>query len=126
MKKSLTKGYGYKPTKAEQKLLEVLLNPNSIGKSVTAMCREAGVSTKVYYTGVKKEGFNDLVRDVSIELIKGKIAHVINATYENALEPKGFQDRKMILAMANAYTDKVEHEGSFEIDIKVDWADDDD
>ena len=49
----------YKPTAVEEKLIEVLLNPNCLGKSITEICEMAGVSRKSYYVSIKKDGFNN-------------------------------------------------------------------
>jgi hypothetical protein len=111
----VTEGNKYKPTAAEKKLLKVLINPEYVGKSVTAICKAAGVSRKKYYDAMSKEPFVQLVNETTMELIKGKASEVLNATYKYALTEKGHQDRKMILTIAGIYTDKVEHSGSLDI-----------
>lgn len=111
----MTERNKYKPTAAEKKLLEVLINPDYLGKSVTTICKAAGVSRKKYYDAMGKEEFVGLVNDTTMDLIKGKASEVLNATYKYALTAKGHQDRKLILTIAGIYTDKVEHSGSLDI-----------
>lgn len=113
----LTKDNNYKPTPAEKKLLEVLINPDYLGKSTTEICKVAGISRFKYYDAMKKEDFRQLVNETTMDLIKGKAADVLNATYKFAMKEKGHQDRKMLLTIADIYKDKqeVEHSGSVDI-----------
>ena len=104
----ITQANTYKPTPAEKKLLEVLVNPEHLGKTVMAICKVAGISRFKYYDAMKKEPFRKLVNDTTMDLIKGKASDVLNAAYKYALTEKGFQDRKMILTIADIYTDKAE------------------
>lgn len=107
----------YTPTAAEKKLLEVLINPQNVGESVQELCNLAGVSRNKYYDAMKKKAFVKLVNDITMDLIKGKTADVLNATYKFALTEKGHQDRKMLLTIAGVYTDKRETELSGGIDV---------
>lgn len=104
----MTKNDKYKPTTAEKKLLEVLLNPENIGKSVTELCTLAKISRNKYYDAMRNGNFVRLVNDTTLDLIKGKIHNVLNATYTHALNVKGHQDRKLLLTMAGLYSDKVD------------------
>ena len=70
----MTENDKYKPTPAEKKLLEVLLNAENVGKSVQELCNLAGVSRNKYYDAMKKQEFVDLVNKTTMELIKGKAA----------------------------------------------------
>ena len=108
----------YKPTLAEKKLLEVLINPNSVNLSVTELCNQAGVSRNKYYEAMKKEGFTTLVTQITMDLLKGKVSNVLNATYKYSLEEKGHQDRKMLLTMLDLYKDKSETEHSGHISTR--------
>ncbi|MDT2737653.1 phBC6A51 family helix-turn-helix protein [Enterococcus pseudoavium] len=107
----------YKPTAAEKRLLEVLINPDYLGKNVTELCNLAGISRNKYYDAMKKKDFQSLVADTTQELIKGKIGDVLNATYKYSLTAKGHQDRKVLLTMAGLYVDKKETEISGGLDI---------
>lgn len=104
----MTKDNTYKPTVAEKRLLEVLLNPENLGKSVTELCNLAEVSRNKYYDAMKKEDFVELVSETSQELVMAKIGDVVNATYKYALSEKGHQDRKMLLTMAGIFVEKTE------------------
>ena len=113
----VTKSNEYKPTAAEKRLLEVLINPTYVGDSITSICKVANVSRKKYYDAMSKEEFRNLVSDTTMELIKGKASDVLNAAYKYALKEKGYQDRKLILTIAGIYTDKQEIEHSGNVDI---------
>lgn len=107
----------YRPTAAEKRLLEVLVNPDYLGKNVSELCKLAGVSRNKYYDAMKKKEFQSLVANTTQDLIKGKIGNVLNATYKYSLTAKGHQDRKVLLTMAGLYVDKKETEISGGLDI---------
>lgn len=113
----MTKNDKYKPTAAEKKLLEVLINPEHVGKSVQELCNLAKVSRNKYYDAMKKESFVALVNNITMDLIKGKAADVLNATYKYALTEKGHQDRKMILTIAGVYAEKTETKVTGEMNV---------
>lgn len=96
-------------SRAEEKLLEVMLNPNNVGKSVTELCQAAGISRVWYYKIMEKESFKRHLTKTANELIKDKLLPVVNATLKYAMQEKGHQDRKLILTMANMYRDKSEN-----------------
>lgn len=117
MSKSGTKPNVYKPTRAEKKLLEALLNPNNIGKTVEDLCLVAGIGRNTYYTAMKKPDFVKLVNDTTLDLIKGKVGDILNASYLYALTEKGFQDRKILLQMAGLLVEKSETTINGSLDI---------
>lgn len=118
-----TKRSNYEPTTAEQRLLETLLNPESIGKPVTVICGMADIDRSTYYRAMEKDEFVELTKGLAVKAVMGKVSHVVNATYENALTDRGYQDRKMILTMAGIYSDKVELEAKdLNLSIKVDYG----
>jgi hypothetical protein len=96
-------------TKTEERLLEVMLNPNNVGKSISELCQLAGISRVWYYKLMEKESFKRHLTKTANELIKDKLLPVVNATLKYALQEKGHQDRKLILTMANMYRDKSEN-----------------
>lgn len=104
----MTKDNTYKPTVAEKRLLEVLLNPENLGKSVTELCNLAEVSRNKYYDAMKKDEFAELVSETSQKLVMAKIGDVVNATYKYALAERGHQDRKMLLTMAGIHVERTE------------------
>ncbi|MFQ8932677.1 MAG: phBC6A51 family helix-turn-helix protein [Lactococcus lactis] len=106
----MTKGNIYKPTTAEKKLLEVLINPENAGKTVTDICNLANVSRRKYYEAMGKEEFSNLVNETTMDLVTAKAGSVLNAAYKYAMKEKGFQDRKMILTIAGIYVDKAQTE----------------
>lgn len=123
-----TNGNTYLPTPAEQKLIEVLCNPNSLGKTVKAICEEAGVERGVYYDAIKKEGFYELRNKFIMEIIKASVGDIVQATIKYGKEnAKNSADRKMLLTMAGLYTDKIEEKTDQTITIQLegdakDWS----
>ena len=108
MSKSQTNDNIYRQTPAEKKLLEVLVSPENTGKSVQDLCNLANISRFKYYQAMKKPDFVKLLNDTTLELIKGKVSDVLNASYTFALTEKGFQDRKILLQMAGLLVEKTE------------------
>lgn len=108
MSKSGTKVNEYRPTKAENRLLEALVNPDNVGKNVEEMCSVAEVAKNTYYKAMKKPDFVKLVNETTLDLIKSKVSDVLNASYTFALTDKGFQDRKILLQMAGLLVEKTE------------------
>lgn len=97
----------YLPTPAEQKLLDVLCNPSSLGKTVLDICAEAGVERKVYYDAMKKQGFADFRTKMVMDIIKNNISEVLLATAKFATkEARNNADRRMIFEMVGLYTNK--------------------
>lgn len=122
MSKKRTKENEYKPTAAEKKLLEVLINPDNLGKSVQELCSLAKIGKTKYYDAMGKSDFSALVNKTTMDLIKGKASDVLNASYKYALTEKGHQDRKMILTIAGIYTDKQDIKHSGGVDIRKQYG----
>ena len=108
MSKKQTNDNIYRQTPAEKKLLEILVSPENTGKSVQDLCNLANISRFKYYQAMKKPDFVKLLNDTTLELIKGKVSDVLNASYTFALTDKGFQDRKILLQMAGLLVEKTE------------------
>ena len=99
----------YKPTPAELRLLEVMINPEFAGKTVTDKCKAAECTTPVYYAALKKPGFMALVRESAIDLVKDKLVDVVNATVKFAVSTaQNHQDRRILLEMAGLYREKTD------------------
>lgn len=99
----------YKPTKAEERLLEVLANPEYKQKNVSEICGIAEIDRKTYYTAFKKPGFVDYYHQLSIELVKQSVMPVLNAVRKEA-QGGSFQHAKLLLEMAGLYTEKKQQE----------------
>jgi len=91
----------YNPTKSEQKLLEVLMNPANRMKSATDVCQIAGISRETYYAAFYK--------DMSLKVVKAAVAPVINAFVREA-QRGSFQHGKILLEMADMYAEKTKRE----------------
>lgn len=118
----MTKDDKYKPTPAENRLLNVVLDTDNVGKNVTELCNLAGISRNKYYEAMHNEQFKELITETSVDLIKGRLGDVINATIKYSLEEKGHQDRKMLLTMAGLYKDKQDINTTGDIGIEVKWS----
>jgi hypothetical protein len=99
----------YEPTPAEKRLLEVLQNPEYFNKSVAEKCRLADVDRSHYYTIMSKPEFCDYYNNEIKANLKAGIGEVIQATKNFGIRfPGNHQDRKILLEMAGAYTEKQE------------------
>ncbi len=95
---SITNTDKYLLTDYGKKLLEVLVNPEHYGKSVTEKCQIAGVSRDTYYRLMKEDGFIDILNETSVSMIKGHVNDILQATLKFSLkDPKCHSDRIMLL-----------------------------
>ena len=117
----------YRPTLAERKLLEVLLNPEFRTATVTDICKRAGISRQAYYKTFKKPEFVAYYESQSRDLVRAAIGPVVNA-FVRAAKEGSYPHGKVILEMAGLYTEakKVEHlgEGGGPFRIVVEVLDD--
>ncbi|MDD3199342.1 MAG: hypothetical protein PHV95_09130 [Eubacteriales bacterium] len=100
----------YKPTPKEESLLEVLTNPEHRMKTVTDICKIAKCDRSTYYDAFVKPGFIEIYKSRSKDLVGQAIAPVLNTFIREALRGS-FQHGKVILEMADIYTErsKVDH-----------------
>ena len=118
-----TKTDGYSPTPVEIKLVEVLLNPESYKKSITEKCLMAGICRDSYYRFMKNPEFCEYYNEQIKANIKSSVGEIIQATRNFGTRfPGNHQDRKILLEMAGAYTEKseVKHTGEVIINITLD------
>ena len=114
----------YEPTPCEQRILEVLLNPENRKKTVTEICRIADVDRKTYYNAFKKPEFVELVKEESRRLVQAAILPTIH-TFIKETEKGSFQHGKVLLEMADLYREKKETKtelqanGGFEVKINL-------
>jgi hypothetical protein len=104
---NLTKLNEYSPTSAELRLLQVLLDPNFVGKSVVDKCKAANCTTPIYYAAIKKPGFNEMCKQTAIDLIKAEVLPLIQSGLREA-KRGSFQHWKVLLEMAGLYSEKSE------------------
>ena len=108
----------YEPTPCEEKLLQVLANPENIGKNVTDICQIAGISRDVYYKAYKKEGFVEYQQEMCRDLVKQSLLPVVNAFTKEALKGS-YNHGKIILEMANLYTERKEVRAEVKSEVKA-------
>lgn len=96
----------YKPTKAELKLLEVLVNPEHKEKNVVDICEIAGISQRHYYDIFKKQAFIEYYKQKSFDLVKQSVMPILNAVVKEA-KAGSYHHAKLILEMGDMYTEKV-------------------
>lgn len=117
---------GYKLTAAEERLIKVLIDPEHFGKSVTEKCQAAEISRETYYNTMKKQEFCDYYNDLIKAGLKSSVGDIIQATYNFGKRfPGNHQDRKILLEMAGAYTEKSEVKHTGEVIINIALVDDD-
>ena len=95
----------YTPTESEQKLLDVLINPEYRMKSIKELCIIAQISRITYYRAFEKPEFQTLYKSQSRALVDQSIAPVLNTFVREALRGS-FQHGKVILEMAGLYSEK--------------------
>ncbi len=98
-------GTDYKPTAAEKRLLEVLLNPENRWKSITAICDIAKCSRKAYYRAFAKPAFTAYYKEESRRLVEREIAPLVH-TFVQQAKGGSFQHGKVLLEMADMYQEK--------------------
>lgn len=103
-------------TKAEQSLLEALLNPENRMKSVADICKAAKVDRSTYYRAFQKQEFVEVYNRHSVNLVKQNVASVIN-TFIREAQRGSFQHGKVILEMAGIYAEKQDVKVSGSMDI---------
>ena len=99
-------GNSVKLTKAEEILLEVLLNPENRMKSVTDICKIAKIERMTYYRAFAKPEFVDMYNKRSVDLVKQSVAPIIN-TFVREAQRGSFQHGKILLDMAGMYNEKL-------------------
>lgn len=99
----------YKPSPAEERLLQVLLSPENIGKNITVKCQLANISRNYYYQLMEKPEFQRLCRKTAIDLIKSEILPLIQKGIQEA-KRGSFQHWKILMEMSGMYTEKTELE----------------
>lgn len=107
MDEIVTNVHNYIPTPYEKKLLEALLIPENQLLNISELCELLGMSRHVYYDAIKKPGFLEIQRQMSMDIMKANVNKVVAATIKYALEcPNNHSDRKILLTMAGIYDDK--------------------
>jgi hypothetical protein len=97
----------YEPSENELKLLKTLLNPKNRNLSITEKTEQAGISRQMYYYYMKKQGFVDLLRKASKNLVVSEIPDIIHA-FVNEAKKGSFKHGKLLLEMSEMYSDKIE------------------
>ena len=105
-------------TESEEKLLEVLLNPNYRNLSITEKCNKAEISRSTYYRAFSKSDFKDKVSKESKELVFQYLSEIVLAVVDEA-KKGSFQHAKLILEMAGLHTDKLEQSGETKIKVTI-------
>ena len=95
----------YRVTNAEEKLLDVLLNPEYRFKNVTEICGIARIDRKTYYNAFNKPEFVAYFKKESYRLVDHNLAALINTCIWKALRGHA-TFTKMVLTMAGVYPGK--------------------
>lgn len=97
----------YRPTSAERKLMERLLDPENRHLTVTEICALAGCARSQYYRAFEKPDFVEFYRTQARALVTRAVAPVVNACIREAVAGSA-PHAKIVLGMAGEYSDKSE------------------
>lgn len=103
--KNRQKSTEFRPTVAEKRLLEVLLNPEHRLSNVSEVCRVAKCSRDIYYAAFKKDEFVKYFKKESCKLVDRAHAAIINASIRQAVRGDSAHT-KILLSMAGSYEDR--------------------
>ena len=97
----------YRPGSIEIKMLEVLTNPENEGLTQTEKIKLVGCSRNTFYRILRKPEFNYLLNQQFLTVVRENLGKVIKQTLRYGLEEKtNYQDRKMLLQMAQLLSDR--------------------
>jgi hypothetical protein len=108
----------YKPTKMEENLIEVLLNPENRQKSITDICKLANCSRFTYYEAAKKPEFVRYLNEKVIELAKMAYAPIMNTFIREAIRGS-HQHGQTVLEMIGAYTPNANVNLKADVGVKI-------
>lgn len=89
----------YRPTTAERKLLETLLQPDNRNKTVVELCAIAGVGRATYYRAFEKPRFVAFYKREARRLVDRAIAPMISAFIKEAVAGS-YRHGKTLLEMS--------------------------
>jgi hypothetical protein len=92
-------------TKAGEKLITILVQPENRFKNVSQVCELAGIDRKTYYNLFKNPAFVAYYKKHCAALVTEAQAKVINASIHGAVRGNA-QHTKIILSMAGVYQEK--------------------
>lgn len=88
----------YSPTKLEEKLLEIMLQPENRYKTVSEICRMAEIDRSTYYRAFAKAEFMAHYKAECRRMVDRAIGPVLNAFVKQAVAGS-FQHGKVLLEM---------------------------
>ena len=99
------------PTRLQESLLMVILDPANRLKSVADLCALAECSRDVYFDAFKNSKFMEHYYAESIQLTRRAVAPVVNASVREA-KRGNHNHTKIVLGMAGAYHERHELTGA--------------
>ena len=98
----LTENDEYSPTPAETRIIEVSLNPEHAGKTITEKCQIAKVSRETWYAVFRKPEFKSLVNKTALDLVQDGLGDALSALKKSAANPspKANPDRRLLFELA--------------------------
>jgi hypothetical protein len=98
----LTENDEYSPTPAELRIMEVCLNPEHAGKTITDKCQIAEVSRETWYAVFRKPEFKNLVNKTALDLVQDGLGDALAALKKSAATPgaKNNPDRRLLFELA--------------------------
>lgn len=95
----------YIPRGIEIQIIEQLLDPTMIDKTITEKCELLGVSRQTYYTHMSKPGFSAYCKALVYETIKHNSLPMIQAAVK-AAKNGSFQHFKLLMEMGDFHTEE--------------------
>jgi hypothetical protein len=103
-------------TNERMKLLEVISNPEHRFKSITDICKIAGVQRITYYRAMKDQNFVTAIKRKKEELLNGAILPVINTFIKEAIRGS-YKHGEALLKMSGDLIEKQEIKGEFKTEV---------
>lgn len=95
----------YKLVGCEERILEVLLDPECINMTVTDRCKVIGISRNTYYTHMNKPAFNAYCKTLVRSTIQSEVMPLLNAALREA-KKGSFHHFKLLMEMGQFHTDE--------------------
>jgi len=95
----------WRPTKAQERLLEIVLDPSNRMKSVKEICDLADVSRQTYYDAYRDENFVEYAL-LEAKKVAARYAVQVMGAFVNEAKRGSYQHGLVILDMAGMYAPK--------------------
>lgn len=92
----------YSPTPIEQRILEIIFDPEHVSTTITEKCEALGIARNTYYHHMNKPEFQAYYIRLAKDLIKQNTAPLVNAAVKHA-KAGSFQHFKFLMEMGDIH-----------------------